>query len=990
MRTSNIIDNLCNGRNRRPADREMPSQSGRRLRNQHVNITPVIRITNWKKSVYTITGCLLAVLAAVSCAKDDDTVTLHALMADMPGGGQKVYIDDHYACWEDGDPVAINGTNYAVAVTDGSNRAATMQVSYSESGYTGAYPADYVTTCTGGNIVLTMPSTQTVVMENGHQQIVAPMVGHTANAEPTAEDPLMFHNVAGVLKINVKNSLSQDLNIYALEIESSNAYIAGTGTVDGVDTPTPSLTISSDKTKNVMLMCNNVALASKGSADFYLVVAPFTDPTKFTVHVLATGDTNNLKYTFHRESKSGITIARNQIGSISVDVDSTHTYPHIGDEGNYFWGQGTQKCPFMITCYEDLNTLRHLVNHSGTGYTYNDTKYNTSSVYYRQTADIDMSSITTWGQYSTSSSYSAYNNAPIGYSTDQTYHANYDGMGHYIKLGITELNGTYMLANSVSTTQGPKYGIGVFGVCSGGGSIKNVVTKGNVSYFKSSGKSMSCFGSLVGIISGDFSIDNCQNETSIIYISTGYEACVAGIVGAISINANNTISISNCINNAQISSTAKYGSYDYSRTGVGGICAFVYNITSGASISFESCKNLKAITGNSIYGGGILGAIYSATNTSITFTKCENQGNVSCSTKVGGIVGSCYNTSGTTTTITISGRTQNIGTISGTSSYVGGIVGYSAGNISIDGNTTNNETISGTTSVGGIVGYSARCNITGTTINEGFISGNGGGSGSGTGGIIGTLFSNNSTYFENKITKCWNKARVRNTGSGPCGGIIGRTAQVEVNGCKNTGSLYTTTAADYTAVGGIIGVSNGGPSTIKIYNCAVESDTLQGATTGTSYCGGIFGYARDNIDMKNCYAIIGVASSKTSEAGILGYQAMASATTNAFTNCYAIINCESATNKRPILYKSSSVQDKIFTITYCYCNSNYCSSPSSTVSSVGYPTAYFETTSGHFSTGTSYQNESTLGGTIRRYRENVLPTYTSWTSDAIPKLNLTF
>ena len=484
-----------------------------------------------------------SVLAAFSaCRKDDATIDLRAVIADRPSGGSKVFVDgDNYACWQNGDAVKINGDQYSVDVDPGDNRAATISgVTKNESGgYTAAYPAAYVQSCFNKTVTLTMPSTQTFSSDADGQNIVAPMAGYTD--DPTPEAPLRFHNVAGVLKINVKNSLSQDLNIYALEIESSNAYIAGTGTVDGVDTPTPSLTISSDKTKNVMLMCNNVALASNGSADFYLVVAPFTDPTKFTVHVLATG-ADNLKYTFHRESKSGITIARNQIGSISVDVNSTYT--HTGDEGNYFWGQGTQKCPFIIATKTDFIQLRNLVRDNITIGT-SSLLYNSNGIYYRQVADIDISSETTWGKSS---------NFAVG-DKKHPFVARYYGGGHSVKLGVT-------------STENNDTPVGIFGIISGGAYLNGVVAKGSISTTESNSR----IAGVVGKIFGAATLDSCINyatlSSSNASTTNDTSLCQGGICAyANPHDANTEVRFNYCENHGTI--TKAYGRG-------GGICGATY------------------------------------------------------------------------------------------------------------------------------------------------------------------------------------------------------------------------------------------------------------------------------------------------------------------------------------------------------------------------------------------------------------------------------
>ena len=782
-----------------------------------------------------------SVLAAFSaCRKDDATIDLRAVIADRPSGGSKVFVDDEkYACWQDGDAVKINGDQYSVDVDPGDNRAATISnVTINESGgYTAAYPYAYVQSCINKTVTLTMPSTQTFSSDADGQNIVAPMAGYTD--DPTPEAPLRFHNVAGVLKINVKNSLSQDLNIYALEIESSNAYIAGTGTVDGVDTPTPSLTISSDKTKNVMLLCNNQALASDSEAEFEIVVAPFTDPTKFTVHVLATG-ADNLKYTFHRESKSGITIARNQIGSISVDVNSDYTRTY--DEGNYFWGQGTPKCPFIIACQADLERLRYLVNNSpGTGF-----NYNADTVCYRQIADITLSSFS----------------GAIGNSS-YWFSANYDGGNHFVA-GLNSCLFEYVGSTSTHACK-----------------ISNVITNGSINW----GNSYMPIGGIVSYIKANTVLDNCTNKTT---IKTAYKDNNAsnslyghgGICGLIDA-ANYTVKIINCTNAGNI--TRNY-------TCCGGICGSCNNGT----ITFDGCVNTGTITSTATAVtsalGGIIGSLLiNSDPNAITIQSCTNRGNIVATTKdysVGGIVGLCRNTCMKAPTIT---DCSNYGDI--TNAYkCGGIIGNFERNLpsglTLSGTIKNEGEISGQYFCGGIIGYS----------------------------VSKIILAENSRITNNAIIQYSGKTTSRTYVSSTdqdmtgCGGIIGYTAGLTVNGIvTNTGNVVQSGATKYQYVGGIVGVCYNGDivfnqATIKnegvivgttntggvIGHCGVLSVTNstitnKGAVTGTNNVGGIAGSIYTASTISNA-TNNGNISGTYNVAGIAGYAYSTSTISNATNN----------------------------------------------------------------------------------------------------------
>ena len=787
-----------------------------------------------------------SVLAAFSaCRKDDATIDLRAVIADRPsGGGQKVYIDDqHYACWENGDQVAINGTSCTVAVvTDGNNREATMQVRYSESGYTGAYPADYVKTCTGGNVVLTMPSTQTVVMENGHQQIVAPMVGYTANDKPSAEEPLRFHNVAGVLKINVTNSLSQDLNIYALEIESSNAYIAGTGTVDGVDTPTPSLTISSDKTKNVMLLCNNQALESGSEAEFEIVVAPFTDPTQFTVHVLATGATDNLKYTFHRKSKSGITIARNQIGSISVKLADDGNI-HTGEAGNYFWGQGNADCPFIIATKTDFIQLRNLVRDNITIGT-SSLLYNSNGIYYRQVADIDISSETTWGQSS---------NFAVG-DKNHPFVARYYGGGHSVKLGVT-------------STENNKYydtPVGIFGIISGGAYLNGVVAKGSISTTESKSR----IAGVVGKIFGAATLDSCINyatlSSSNASTTDDTSLCQGGICAYANPHDENTeVRFNYCENHGTI--TKAYGKG-------GGICGATYK----GKFFFKGCINY----GNLNATGSNLGGITGIDQGISIYSDCVNEGKLTTSSYgCGGILGQSRNNP-LIATLTIR-HSNNHGIIyGGTTGYkIGGIIGEVLSNIPIDiVRCTNIGAISGSYNIAGISGYSANSGRIDSCLNTGNITATGNKSNCGVAGIVAVLYTNSID-----ITNCKNTGNIESTTTGSAymyvAGIIG--GYDNVGGKRfNLANEGTIKAVNAFAIAGIDGRCNSTPTFANCYN----TGKLKGKAT---HVAGILGYVGITSAMyfNNCYNAgdMSEVTGSTTKYSLIGYR---NGTNNIIINCY--------------------------------------------------------------------------------------------------------
>jgi len=189
-------------------------------------------------------------------------------------------------------------------------------------------------------------------------------------------------------------------------------------------------------------------------------------------------------------------------------------------------------------------------------------------------------------------------------------------------------------------------------------------------------------------------------------------------------------------------------------------------------------------------------------------------------------------------------------------SYVGGIVGYSAN--SRISNCYNIGKVASTStsyqSVGGIAGNTGL-----TTIENCYY--NGEVSGSVAGGIVGqgSLAINNCynageisgettggiTGIGGTINGCYNTGTVKSTGQ--AGGIAGQAS--EISNCYNTGTVSTTVLGSNNArAGGIVGyLANG--ATNNCYNIGTVS-----ATGGNyRYEGGIAGYVSTSSALNNCY-----------------------------------------------------------------------------------------------------------------------------------------
>ena len=167
----------------------------------------------------------------------------------------------------------------------------------------------------------------------------------------------------------------------------------------------------------------------------------------------------------------------------------------------------------------------------------------------------------------------------------------------------------------------------------------------------------------------------------------------------------------------------------------------IVGMITSAGGTVTNCTNRATVTAPSnCYAGGIIGH----TNGVATIANCVNYGSVTAGRNVGGIIGGS-GLAGAKMTIT---DVTNHGAVTGSASYVGGIVGYinSKGNVLT--NCTNTGDVTGANCVGGIVGLlnqnGMSATVDGATVENCTISGT-----QSVGGWIGRIAAKSTATYKN-------------------------------------------------------------------------------------------------------------------------------------------------------------------------------------------------------------------------------------------------
>lgn len=266
--------------------------------------------------IYSFFAALLA-LSAVSCQKDQDAVTLNAVIQKV-SNDSKVYINDHTPYWHNGDQIRINDADYTLQ-TAMENSAQIPNVANSTSGYRAIFPAGILTNSnaninSSSSVAVTLPTTQVFEMVGTHQRVDVPM-GAFINRGST----LQFHNLCSVVRVYVSNAINVQLPVTSITITAESAYLSGTGTATIAGESSDAIVIPSATGSHSVSLCKTDNTPMKTveplATEYFDVIVPEFS-TRNDVTVTVTTPTGYKSITIENA-----TLAHNTITTVTVNVD---------------------------------------------------------------------------------------------------------------------------------------------------------------------------------------------------------------------------------------------------------------------------------------------------------------------------------------------------------------------------------------------------------------------------------------------------------------------------------------------------------------------------------------------------------------------------------------------------------------------------------------------------------------------------------------------
>jgi methionine-rich copper-binding protein CopC len=382
---------------------------------------------------------------------------------------------------------------------------------------------------------------------------------------------------------------------------SNNASV--TFDIAAIDPPTVTTTAATSIASTSATLGGEVTADGGATVTERGIVYSTTDATPTIGDADVTQDANGSGTGSFSKSISGLTagttyyVCAYATNSEGTNYGSVVTFTTIPQ------GTGTLGDPYLIS---NLTELKWVAEQTNAGNTF-------SGKYLKQTANIDISSVSNWTK--------------IGISVSVYFSGTYDGDNHLITgLSITSTtdlyNGLFGVIGSGGTVKnlgvtgaslsGSTAGLGILAGYNFGGTVDNCYTTGTVT------TSHNNPGGLLGSSSG--TVTKCYSTATV----TATGATSNNVGGLIGVGLNTSGSISQCYSTGNVSNNNTSGSFN-----TGG---FIGNAVHAISNCY-STGNVSSSTGGR--AGGFMGGTGTGTP---AFTFCYSTGSVTCPTK-GGFVG---------------------------------------------------------------------------------------------------------------------------------------------------------------------------------------------------------------------------------------------------------------------------------------------------------------------------------------------------------------
>jgi len=484
-------------------------------------------------------------------------------------------------------------------------------------------------------------------------------------------------------------------------------------------------------------------------------------------------------------------------------------------------GNGTEQDPYLIASAEDFAAMHDYLS------------LNTYT-YFRQTKDIDCSTLTSWTPVNDQ-------NAAFGimYDGDDKTISKFTLKSEHKWASIFGVVHGTIKDLKVDSSSIEATGAGATGgiIAAWVGNIDNTL-QGRIEnvHVTNSAISIADKGYVGGIAgqSGSGRFVNCSFNGTVTRVTSGTADTNYPIAGILAY-AREDVELKDCHTSGDLKSNQRYI--------CGGVVGWAAN-----KIKITECSNAMTLYSKKGYVGGILGLASEGGEIS----GCFNTGKItSDATDAGGIIG------GAKSVLTVS-KCHNTGAITSKSRYVGGIIGRSQGTASVSecyntGNMTTTYSSTTASNTAGIMGLSSGAVEIARCYNTGVIK-------AANSNMVGGILSTGAAAVT--ISDCYSTGDISTKHS--AGGIMGNAPKnTTISNCYSMGSVTTT---NYSAAG-ILGRAVGGVASssfsvdqvdsLIVENCISFNSSIKstgGIKTDSNYSiAPIVGFSSPKNTLRNCW-----------------------------------------------------------------------------------------------------------------------------------------
>ena len=552
---------------------------------------------------------ILAVAASLLCAactKDEVHGRIELTLEPMSGVG-KMAVDETVATWSDGDAIRFNGS--VVTIVREGNGHAYIDNTLATGTNRAVYPATLVASGPAGdNISVGLPAEYQYRTDGARQLLELPLAARAAD-----DAPLHFLHLTGALCFTIENTRStEDLTIDRITVASSGYQLSGTLPVDltAIGSTAARLTATAaDREVSMAFDRESLVVPHGESRTVVLPVAAVGDTNHFTVTV--SSHCRGSRYVYSRRQTSGGSLARNQMGYVTVRLSDELTERDLFK----YEPSGTM----LIGSATDFRLMVEAIN---SGWTRPSSPNTYKSRSYRLTSDIDLSGVSI---------------SPIhGYRGTI-----FDGDGYELQhLTVSSANGQCALFDTitVSTTlqnitlrdvslrhTGNVTDLYMAALCSY--VIKSTLSGCHVEgvnySFGGTVNNYFYLGGLVAKVEGNGTFSDCSINASALLNVSGVQVYYGGIVGCAQKGAmaTNSLTLTNCTVNL-----TTFGLTAVAKIGLGGIIGYSFKEqVSLTDCTVETNATISAPSHN-VNIGGLVGYYTQSTYGSFGASRCSVSG----------------------------------------------------------------------------------------------------------------------------------------------------------------------------------------------------------------------------------------------------------------------------------------------------------------------------------------------------------------------------